>query len=883
MAGIENIDFQELSGLPITENKADMFVVGYKNTSGNPTMVTPIGNLATKAEVESAVASRATTDQLNTATQQINLSLVGLSNQVGTKAEQSEVNELKDRIGNGGTPIERYKDAVDTIAILEALPVEQNEKGDGRVVTADIDANGQSYTWVWDGSNWGRTPYTTLPADVAIKGGSYLNMKQMDDKKSDRIATYGGNYINKYGVISHLNLSSSRGYSKPILLVDGLVINNYSVLTANKISDTEYASVFLYDSRFRCIGFLTDSQSIENASRTINISEIQSIFPSALYFRVNASLTSDFSITTLDNNIPLTADDSFINQELNKNNLYNLVVAGGSYINKSGVVTQSLANYRRGFTRFIYITDGLKLEHFAVVSANLITSGTYASVMLFDSKFEFVGNLTHTTTSEDISITLNKASITDLFPTAVYCAVNLNVDNGFQAIATDNTYPFSPTDEYVEVVRRKKALLQAVVLGGGYVGMTGQIVLSTFNMNRGYTKYITIVDGLQLKHFAVLSSNSPSANLYASVFLYDKYFNYVGYLSQSSRGEDFSITLNKAEITAVYPTAVYFRTNINSENGFDVVMPSGSIPPVVDEGYVSEMKSIYSMSSRQIINPSLPKLNIDDEIKILAIGSSWLNDTVIRLRDVAIASGLRVEVGNALSSGLSYQTIVDKFNNSELVDYTLWDSLGNPAVTSQNTISNIILSKSWDIVVIQQGAKDGFFLDSFQPYMSKWIHILKTNLINPNAVITMNHTWTPDRNGQYISSYGFTSQQAMWDATLHNITIASYQSGIDLVVPCGMAIYSLRTTSLQNDNDLTRDKLHLDSGIGTYTAACTFFEAILKPIYGVSILGNTYRSPDQTPTDKYTPVTDANAIIAQKCAISANANRFGYVDFSGLL
>ena len=67
---------------------------------------------------------------------------------------------------NISTPVKRYKDEVATITALEALPIEQNEEGDGRVVTADVNESGQSYVWVWDGSGWSRTPYTTLPADV---------------------------------------------------------------------------------------------------------------------------------------------------------------------------------------------------------------------------------------------------------------------------------------------------------------------------------------------------------------------------------------------------------------------------------------------------------------------------------------------------------------------------------------------------------------------------------------------------------------------------------------------------------------------------------------------------------------------------------------------
>lgn len=77
--------------------------------------------------------------------------------------------------------------------------------------------------------------------------------------------------------------------------------------------------------------------------------------------------------------------------------------------------------------------------------------------------------------------------------------------------------------------------------------------------------------------------------------------------------------------------------------------------------------------------------------------------------------------------------------------------------------------------------------------------------------------------------------------TMYNAIIAAvnqaadYHTEIEFVIPSGTAIQNARTTFL-GDN-FNRDGYHLDLGIGRYTAACTWLEALT----GVSPVGMTYR------------------------------------------
>ena len=67
---------------------------------------------------------------------------------------------------------------------------------------------------------------------------------------------------------------------------------------------------------------------------------------------------------------------------------------------------------------------------------------------------------------------------------------------------------------------------------------------------------------------------------------------------------------------------------------------------------------------------------------------------------------------------------------------------------------------------------------------------------------------------------------------------------------------------------MTRDNWHLNTGIACYIASCTWFETLLRPVFGVSVVGNTAR-----PTPEY---TDADIILGQTCAEWAVQNPYYY-------
>ena len=139
---------------------------------------------------------------------------------------------------------------------------------------------------------------------------------------------------------------------------------------------------------------------------------------------------------------------------------------------------------------------------------------------------------------------------------------------------------------------------------------------------------------------------------------------------------------------------------------------------------------------------------------------------------------------------------------------------------------------------------------------------------------------------------GFYLIHSLWDHHARNKEGSSYERwklicsatkslqeeyGIDFIIPYGTAIENLRSSSLNNEYDLTRDGLHLCYGLARYTAACCYYETLIAPRSGISVLGNTARyDASQAPSSKYPSisVTDENALVAQEAAVLATKHMF---------
>lgn len=109
-----------------------------------------------------------------------------------------------------------------------------------------------------------------------------------------------------------------------------------------------------------------------------------------------------------------------------------------------------------------------------------------------------------------------------------------------------------------------------------------------------------------------------------------------------------------------------------------------------------------------------------------------------------------------------------------------------------------------------------------------------------------------------------------WKKIANSVARLKMEYGIDFIIPYGTAIENLRASSLNNEMELTEDGVHCAEGLPMYCASCCYYQALFAPRYGISIFGNTLRLTSSAP--HAINVTDSNAPIAQKAAISSCCN-----------
>ena len=81
----------------------------------------------------------------------------------------------------------------------------------------------------------------------------------------------------------------------------------------------------------------------------------------------------------------------------------------------------------------------------------------------------------------------------------------------------------------------------------------------------------------------------------------------------------------------------------------------------------------------------------------------------------------------------------------------------------------------------------------------------------------------------------------MYDGIVAAVKQLRDETSIEVIVPTGTAIQNLRGTQPADWAKVTRDGFHLNFRTGRYTAACTWFQTLVAPALGTTIVENGCR------------------------------------------
>lgn len=276
-----------------------------------------------------------------------------------------------------------------------------------------------------------------------------------------------------------------------------------------------------------------------------------------------------------------------------------------------------------------------------------------------------------------------------------------------------------------------------------------------------------------------------------------------------------------------------------------------------------------------------PHANLQkSQLRILHIGNSFMSNCTSYLGSMISAAGVDVSdmcIYTARRSSGSFKTAYDAYHGTETYELnrliggvTQPISTGDGSIPFQSAINDCV----WDVIVIQQVSRyqnsfDEWAGNGLGGYLDELWRLLRTKQPMASIAINMTHA---------AGIYDDDSNNRFSELSIAHRKFASKYAP-DIIIPYGTAVQNIRKSSINTtDNGFSHDNQHLAGGVGLYVAGAAYFESLIAPRYGVSILGNTYRANAPIEGTEYVSVTDTNAYVCQMAAVLAVNNMWEAVN-----
>lgn len=229
-------------------------------------------------------------------------------------------------------------------------------------------------------------------------------------------------------------------------------------------------------------------------------------------------------------------------------------------------------------------------------------------------------------------------------------------------------------------------------------------------------------------------------------------------------------------------------------------------------------------------------------MRILAIGNSFSVDALHYFKFLADADGVATETLDLYIGGCSLKLHAENIQN-QAKNYICY--LDGSETDRMVSIQEALQENTWDVVIIQQASQDSGCKDTYEPYGSKVIDIVRQYA--PNAEIWFHNTWAYEHNSDHPGFPRYECDQAQMHASI-NHAVDIFIGRHDLpVIPSGDVIQVLRQQPYfdykNGGESLCRDSYHLSFDYGRYAVAATWYEMLLKSDVRV----NTFVPQDAKP------------------------------------
>ena len=259
-----------------------------------------------------------------------------------------------------------------------------------------------------------------------------------------------------------------------------------------------------------------------------------------------------------------------------------------------------------------------------------------------------------------------------------------------------------------------------------------------------------------------------------------------------------------------------------------------------------------------------------DTLRILAVGNSFSEDAVENhLHQLARAAGKVYIVGNLFIPGCSLERHWHNMKqNMPAYSYRKISADGMKTTMDNQTLASTIRNEKWDYISFQQVSQLSGKIETYFPYLNDLLNQARSLAVNPNVQFIWHQTWAYAQNATHSGYVNYNKDQLqMYNAIVNTASKVVKKTIIVKVIPSGTAIQNARASWL--GDQFCRDGFHLIRPLGSYAAACTWFEALS----GENVVGNPY-FPEELAKEE--------VIITQTAAHRAVLYPFRISDMSDL-
>lgn len=231
-------------------------------------------------------------------------------------------------------------------------------------------------------------------------------------------------------------------------------------------------------------------------------------------------------------------------------------------------------------------------------------------------------------------------------------------------------------------------------------------------------------------------------------------------------------------------------------------------------------------------------------LKIFAIGNSFSIDSMEYLYNIAKSSGQfdSIVLGNAYIAGCSLDTHWENTSIDE-ANYTYYKNTAGIWKSEDKSLKDMLTDETWNLISMQTSPFNAGLPDTFGNLsnMTEWIN---TNKTNPNAELMWNMTWACAAD--YADNPSFRwfdyDQMKFYDSIVSTTqSVIEPNADIKYIMPVGTTIQNMRTSFIEEADNITRDGYHLGYSVGRYAAALTWFNKLTN----ISVDSINY-NPDST-------------------------------------